>query len=154
MCQLNNMETLFTVTPWILKRLNVTHYYAFVYFWSHLLQTRYKKYPCKGSCKRNSYETICENIVSRYQTLVFSLPREAVFRRRRPKAHFMTGPHRQPSKKYFKIYLTYIFFQFSFTFWETESVKFFSLSDLLCESGVRLQPLLTLICFRYWLTVM
>ena len=29
---LNNMETLFTVTPWILKRLNVTHYYAFVYF--------------------------------------------------------------------------------------------------------------------------
>ena len=36
MCQLNNMETLFTVTPSILKRLNVTHYYAFVYFWSHL----------------------------------------------------------------------------------------------------------------------
>ena len=54
-------------------------------------QTRYKKYPCKGSCKRNSYETICKNIVSRYQTLVSSLPREAVFRRRRPKAHFMTG---------------------------------------------------------------
>ena len=24
--------TLFTATPWILKRLNVTHYYAFVYF--------------------------------------------------------------------------------------------------------------------------
>ena len=54
-------------------------------------------YPCKGSCKRKSYETICENIVSRYQILVFSLPREAVFRRRRRKAHFMTGPHRQPS---------------------------------------------------------
>ena len=62
-------------------------------------QTRYKKYPCKGSCKRKSYETICENIVSRNQTLVSSLPREAVFRRRRPKAHFMTGPHRQPSNK-------------------------------------------------------
>ena len=58
-----------------------------------------KKDPCKGSCKRKSYETICENIVSRYQTLVSSLPREAVFRLRRPKAHFMTGPHRQPSKK-------------------------------------------------------
>ena len=40
-------------------------------------------------------------------------------------------------KKHFKIYLTYIIFQFSFTFWETESVKF-SLSDLLSESGVRL----------------
>ena len=50
-------------------------------------ETRYKKYPCK----RKSYETICENIVSRYQTLVSSLPREAVFRHRRPKAHFMTG---------------------------------------------------------------
>ena len=60
-------------------------------------ETRYKKYPCKAPCKRNSYETICENIVSPYQTLVYSLPREAVFRRRRPKAHFMTGPHRQPS---------------------------------------------------------
>ena len=58
----------------------------------------------KGSCKRKSYETICENIVSRYQTLVSSLPREAVFRRRRPKVlpkvHFMTGPHRQPSNEY------------------------------------------------------
>ena len=67
-------------------------------------QTRYKKYPCEGSCKRKSYETICENIVSRYQTLVSSLPREAIFRRRRPKVlpkvHFMTGPHRQPSNEY------------------------------------------------------
>ena len=54
-------------------------------------QTRYKKYPCKGSCKRKSYETICENIVSPYQTLVSSLPREAVFRRRPLEAPFMTG---------------------------------------------------------------
>ena len=54
-------------------------------------QTRYKKYPCKGSCKRNSYETICGNIVSRYQTLVPSLPWETTFWHRRPKAHFMTG---------------------------------------------------------------
>ena len=61
-------------------------------------ETRYKKYPCKAPCKRKSYETICENIVSRYQTLVFSLPRMAAFCRRRPKIHFMTGPHRQPSK--------------------------------------------------------
>ena len=42
-------------------------------------ETRYKKYPCKGSCKRNSYETICENIVSRYQTLVSSLPERPLF---------------------------------------------------------------------------
>ena len=60
-------------------------------------ETRYKKYPCKGSCKRKSYETICENIVSRYQTLVSSLPRATTFRHRRPKTEFMTGPHRQPS---------------------------------------------------------
>ena len=52
-------------------------------------ETRYKKYPCKGSCKRKSYETICENIVSRYQTLVSSLPRMTVFRHRRPKTEFM-----------------------------------------------------------------
>ena len=38
------------------------------------------------------YETIYENIVSQYQTLVSS-----TFRHRRQKAHFMTGPHRQPS---------------------------------------------------------
>ena len=50
-----------------------------------------QKVPCKGSRKRKSYETICENMGSWYQTLVSSLPREAVFRRRRPKAHFMTG---------------------------------------------------------------
>ena len=62
-------------------------------------QMRYKKYPCKAPCKRNSYETICENIVSRYQTLVSSLPRETTFRHRRQKAHFMTGPHRQPSNE-------------------------------------------------------
>ena len=60
-------------------------------------ETRYKKYPYK----EKSYETICENIVSRYQTLVSSLPREAVFRHRRPKTEFMTGPHRRPSKKSF-----------------------------------------------------
>ena len=59
--------------------------------------TRYKKYSCKGSCKGKSYETICDNIVSRYQTLVSSLPQEAVFLHRRPKTAFMTGPHRQPS---------------------------------------------------------
>ena len=33
-------------------------------------------------------------------------PREAVFRRRRPKAHFMTGPHRQPSNKQSYLFLT------------------------------------------------
>ena len=54
-------------------------------------QTRYKKYLCKGSYKRKSYETICENVVSRYQNLVSSLPRETTFWHRRPKAHFMTG---------------------------------------------------------------
>ena len=48
-------------------------------------ETRYKKYPCKAPCKRKSYETICENIVSWYQTPVSSLPWMAVFRRRRPK---------------------------------------------------------------------
>ena len=57
------------------------------------VETRYKKYSCKGK----SYETICENIVSRYQTLVSSLPRMTVFRHRRPKTEFMTGPPRQPS---------------------------------------------------------
>ena len=36
--------------------------------------TRYKKYSCKSPCKGKSYETICENIVSRYKTLVSSLP--------------------------------------------------------------------------------
>ena len=54
-------------------------------------ETRYKKYSCKGPCKGKSYETICENIVSRYQTLVSSLPREAVFLQRRPKTEFITG---------------------------------------------------------------
>ena len=72
-------------------------------------QTRYKKYPCKGSCKRKSYETICENIVSRYQTVVSSLPREAVFRRRRPKAHFMTGRTGSPVIKYKPIISLYHF---------------------------------------------
>ena len=33
----------------------------------------------QGSVKGKSYETICENIVSRYQTLVSSLPRETTF---------------------------------------------------------------------------
>ena len=60
-------------------------------------QTRYKKYPCKAPCKRNSYETICENIVSTYQTLVFSLPRMTTLWHRRPKTHFMTGLAGQPS---------------------------------------------------------
>ena len=50
-------------------------------------ETRYKKYPCKGSCKGKSHETICENIFSRYQTLVSSLPREAVFLPQRPKTN-------------------------------------------------------------------
>ena len=53
----------------------------------------------KYSCKGKSYETICENIVSLYQTLVSSLPREAVFLHRRPKTEFMTGLAGQPSKK-------------------------------------------------------
>ena len=39
----------------------------------------------EGSVQGKSYETIFENIISRYQTLVSSLPREAVFLRRRPK---------------------------------------------------------------------
>ena len=47
-------------------------------------ETKYKKYSCKSPCKRKSYETICENVVSRYQTFVSSLPREAVFLHRRP----------------------------------------------------------------------
>ena len=53
-------------------------------------KTRFKKCPCNGPCKRKSYETICENIVFRYQTLVSSLPRETTFRHRRPKADFKT----------------------------------------------------------------
>ena len=61
------------------------------------VETRNKKYSCKGPCKEKSCETIFENIVSRYQTLVSSLPREAVFLHRRPKTEFITEPHRQPS---------------------------------------------------------
>ena len=56
-----------------------------------------QKVSVKGSCKRKSYETICENIVSWYQTLVSSLPQEAVFRHRQPKTKFMTGLAGQPS---------------------------------------------------------
>ena len=54
-------------------------------------ETRYKKYSCKGPWKGKSYETCCENIVSRYQTLVSSLPRETVFLHRRPKTKFING---------------------------------------------------------------
>ena len=54
-------------------------------------ETRYKKYSCKSPCKGKSYETICENIVSRYQTLVSSLPRGNVFLHRRPKTELITG---------------------------------------------------------------
>ena len=60
---------------------------------------RYKKYPCKGSCKRKSCETIRENIVSWYQTVVSSLPQMTVFRHRRPKTEFNIRPHRQPGNK-------------------------------------------------------
>ncbi|CAH3183147.1 unnamed protein product, partial [Porites lobata] len=42
-------------------------------------QTRYKKYPCKGSCKRKPYETICENIVSTYQTLAINSTRNWIY---------------------------------------------------------------------------
>ena len=56
-------------------------------------ETRYKKYSFKGQCKGKSYGTTCENIVSRYQTLVSSLPRGTVFLHRRPT--IMTG---QPRK--------------------------------------------------------
>ena len=60
----------------------------------------------KAPCKRNSYETICENIVSRYQTLVSSLPWETTF--------FMTGPHRQPSNysitSFWCDYVIHVFF--------------------------------------------
>ena len=61
-------------------------------------QTRYKKYSCKSPCKRKSYETICENIVSRYQTLVSSLHGEAVFLHTRPKTE-LTGLAGQPSNE-------------------------------------------------------
>ena len=44
-----------------------------------------QKYSCKGLCKGKSNETTYENIVSRYQTLVSSLPRVTVFLHRRPK---------------------------------------------------------------------
>ena len=49
--------------------------------------------------RENHMKPFYENIVSQYQTLMSSLPRETTFRRWRPKAEFMTGPHRQPSKK-------------------------------------------------------
>ena len=49
-----------------------------------------KSMSCKGLCKGKSYETICENIVSQYQTLVSSLPGGTVFL------------HRRPNKVYFK----------------------------------------------------
>ena len=50
-------------------------------FWvSGGAEARYKKYyPCKGPCKGKSYETTCQDIVSRYQTLVSFLPREPVY---------------------------------------------------------------------------
>ena len=54
-------------------------------------EARYKKYSCKGPCKGKTYETTCENIVSRDQTLVSCLPRETIFLRRRPKTEFITG---------------------------------------------------------------
>ena len=54
-------------------------------------ETRYKKYSFKGPCKGKSYGTTCENIVSRYQTLVSSLPRGTVFLHRRPKTEFISG---------------------------------------------------------------
>ena len=54
-------------------------------------ETGYKKYSCKGPCKGKSYETICENIVSRYQTLVSFLPRGTVFLHRRPKTELKLG---------------------------------------------------------------
>ena len=57
-------------------------------------ETRYKNYSCEGLFKGKSYETICENIVSRYQTLVSSLPRGTVFLHRRPKTEFITGQDR------------------------------------------------------------
>ena len=60
-------------------------------------ETRYKKYSCKSPSKRKSYETICENILSWYQTLLSSLPREAVFLHRRPKTEFSPGLAGQPS---------------------------------------------------------
>ena len=54
-------------------------------------EVRYKKYSCKGPCKGKSFETTCENIVSRDQILVTCLPRETVFLHRRPKTEFITG---------------------------------------------------------------
>ena len=60
-------------------------------------ETRYKKYSYKSQCKGKSYETICENIVSWYQTLVSSLRRVTVFLHRRPKTEFTNGKPWQPS---------------------------------------------------------
>ena len=97
----SNNKTNYRVTPMIesLRTTQIASGSQRLVGFSGGAETRYKKYPCKGSCKRKSYETICENIVSRYQTLVSSLPRMTVFRHRRPKTEFMTGPHWQSSKK-------------------------------------------------------
>ena len=49
-------------------------------FWiSRGEETRYKKYSCKSPCKGKLYETICENIVSRYQTLCLPSPEGPFF---------------------------------------------------------------------------
>ena len=60
--------------------------------------TPIKATNCKKECEAKiTVENIfCENIVSRYQTLVSSLPQGTVFLHRRPKTDFITG---KPSKK-------------------------------------------------------
>ena len=75
-------------------------------------ETRYKKYSGKSPCRGKSYETICESIVSWYQTLVSSLPRGTVFLHRRPKTEFISGqPWKgQPSNKW--MFLSVVFFHF------------------------------------------
>ena len=52
-------------------------------------EARYKKYSCKGKSYETT-ETTCKIIVSRYQTLVSSLPWMYVFLQRRPKTEIIT----------------------------------------------------------------
>ena len=75
-------------------------------------ETRYKKYPCKGPCKRKSYETICENVVSWYQTLVFSLPWMTAFDTNDRKPNLWLGRTGSPviSHTRFERYTNYYIF--------------------------------------------
>ena len=63
LCQLNNMETLFTVTPWMLKRLNVTHYYAIPanFFWD--ISVRFLSWECWFLKTTRSFPKIPEEVL-------------------------------------------------------------------------------------------